>query len=372
MFKEAVMILSQKHEKILEILKVNPFIQQKELAEMIGLSRSATANLLSQLVEEGFLLGKAYVINETRNELIVCVGGANVDSKLILENKVQLYTSNPAQEAVSVGGVARNIAESLGRLGRKVSLLSLIGNDEDGRLIFTQSSPFMLMNNTRMVHGERTGRYTAVIQKNGELIVGLANMNICEKMDAHWIDLNRSHLISAKFIVADTNITKSAFEQLITISKETGLRLVICGVSSPKMKRVPSDIRKVFLAIFNLDESQAYLKTDETDLNKIVNMWLQKGVENVIVTNSTNGIGYGHQNEVKVIDTFKAKKVTDVTGAGDSFASGVLYGLSKDLSFEESIDYGKLVSLLTVQTKDSVRKDLSSKLIEKEMEKLRK
>lgn len=366
------MVLSQKHEKILEILKVNPFIQQKELAEIIGLSRPATANLLSQLVEEGFLLGKAYIVNESRYELIVCVGGANVDCKLTLEEKVQLHTSNPVVEVVSVGGVVRNIAENLGRLGRKVSLMSIIGNDEDGRLLSEQSSPFMSMNNTLMVHDERTGRYTAVIQKDGDLIIGLANMSICEKMDNNWIDINRSHLVSAKFVVTDTNITKSAFEQLLTIAKESQIHLIICGVSAPKTSRIPDDISGVYLVIFNLDESQAYLKTEETDLKKIINLWFEKGVKNVIVTNSTKGIGYGHQGKIKIVEPHRAKKVVDVTGAGDSFTSGVIYGLSKDLPFEEAIEYGKLISLLTVQTSDSVRKDLSSKLIEREMENIRK
>lgn len=365
------MVLSKKHEKILEILKANPFIQQKKLSEIIGLSRSATANLISQLIDEGYLLGKAYVINESRNELIICVGGANIDSKMILENNVKLYTSNPVSEEVSVGGIARNIAENLGRLGRKVSLMSIIGNDENGRFLFSQSTPFMIMNHTQIIVNERTGRYTAVIQKDGELIVGLADMSICKRMDANWIDFNRSHLLSAKFVVADTNIMQSAFEQLITISKETGMRLIICGVTAAKMSRIPSNIQGVYLVIANVSESQAYLKTNETDLYNIVKLWLKKGVSNVIVTSSTSAVGYGHQNEIRVDKPSKTYKITDINRTSDRFASGFLYGLSKDLSFEESLEYGKLTALLANQLGDTIRKDLSSQFIEKELEKYR-
>ena len=46
-------------------------------------------------------------------------------------------TSNPVKSTKSIGGVARNIAENLGRLGENVTFLTAAGNDSEWSLIKT-------------------------------------------------------------------------------------------------------------------------------------------------------------------------------------------------------------------------------------------
>ena len=53
---------------------------------------------------------------------IICIGGANVDRKLYAKHEIANGTSNPVKSSRTVGGVARNIAENLGRLGEKVDI----------------------------------------------------------------------------------------------------------------------------------------------------------------------------------------------------------------------------------------------------------
>lgn len=52
---------------------------------------------------------------------IICIGGANLDRKFYAKFDITSETSNPVKSSTSVGGVARNIAENLGRLGKKSS-----------------------------------------------------------------------------------------------------------------------------------------------------------------------------------------------------------------------------------------------------------
>ena len=51
-------------------LKENPYITQLELAERIGLSRPAVANIISGLMRQRYILGKAYVINERKPDCL--------------------------------------------------------------------------------------------------------------------------------------------------------------------------------------------------------------------------------------------------------------------------------------------------------------
>ena len=79
--------MNKTQERILDEIRKNPYITQQSLANIIGLSRSAIANLIKGLVDEGLIAGRAYILNENRGDLILCIGGANLDTKLnLMEN----------------------------------------------------------------------------------------------------------------------------------------------------------------------------------------------------------------------------------------------------------------------------------------------
>ena len=61
---------------------------------------------------------------------VLVIGGAAVDIVGRLKSELQTDTSNPAQIRYSFGGVARNVAENLARLGQPVRLITVVGEDE--------------------------------------------------------------------------------------------------------------------------------------------------------------------------------------------------------------------------------------------------
>ena len=107
--------LNDKEAAIVKLLRENPFLTQQEMADQLNMSRPALANFISGLMKRGIITGRAYILSED-NE-VVCIGGANVDRKFYMKDAAQLGTSNPAAMSVVIGGVARNIADNLGRLG---------------------------------------------------------------------------------------------------------------------------------------------------------------------------------------------------------------------------------------------------------------
>lgn len=133
--------MSDSEKEILKRIKDNPFISQRELAEAIGLSRPSVANIISGLIQKEYVMGKAYVLNE--DYPIVCIGAANVDRKFYVHKNLVAETSNPVTSTRSIGGVARNIAENLGRLGETVAFLSASGQDSEWEMIKRLSTPFM-------------------------------------------------------------------------------------------------------------------------------------------------------------------------------------------------------------------------------------
>ena len=55
------------------------------------------------------------------SDLVVVIGASALDVVGRLQGKLQMSTSNPALIRTSLGGVARNVAENLARLGQPVS-----------------------------------------------------------------------------------------------------------------------------------------------------------------------------------------------------------------------------------------------------------
>ena len=103
---------------------------------------------------------------------LICIGGATVDWTYRTKDAVHLRTSNPATSERSFGGVARNVAENVARLGAHSSLVSVLGGDENGRAI--RESLDRLDIDTRHIGisaDHATAEYVAVLQPNGDLVL---------------------------------------------------------------------------------------------------------------------------------------------------------------------------------------------------------
>ena len=71
-------------------------------------------------------------LSELSGSSVLVIGASSLDVVARLHDGLQMETSNPARIRTSFGGVARNVAENLARLGQPVSLLSVIGKDRIG------------------------------------------------------------------------------------------------------------------------------------------------------------------------------------------------------------------------------------------------
>lgn len=360
-------MLNENERKVLAMIEEDPFISQQKMAEALGISRSSVATLISALTQKKYLLGRAYVVNQSTG--IYCIGAMNVDRKYYLLDEMALRTSNPATSSVSVGGVARNIAENLGRLQLDVSLLSLAGQDQDYHLIKKETEPYINMQNILQKSGFATGAYNAVLDGQGEMQMAIADMQIYDEMTVDWIGGYFNVLKEAELIILDLNLPYETVEYILTLARQYEVEVVVIPVSGPKMNRLPSDLKSVTWLIVNQDESEAYFDVTvetEADFEGLIDRWLKAGVENVVMTRGSKASLYGNHKGVR--HTFQppvVEQVIDVTGAGDAYAAGIVYGHINQLDPIEAIQYGMTNSYYTIQSAATVRPDLNKdKLIE--------
>lgn len=354
------MMMNEKEQLILQLIREEPFISQNELAEKTGLSRSAVAGYISSLTKAGKLLGRAYVLPKKKD--ILCIGGSNIDRKIQVINTLQYGTSNPAESNHSCGGVARNIAENLGRLGTDVALMTIVGEDHEGEWILDYTKTFVDMSPSQVSPDMATGTYTAVLDTEGELAIALADMSIYDTVDIDFIEKKWGYVASAELVVIDTNFPADVLKQIITRCDEENIPLCITPVSAPKIAKLPQNLQGVTWLIANKDEAEALSGiaiNDEGDFFKAAEIIMGKGVEKVVITRGDKGLIYFTKKGEAGVILPPEVKVEDVTGAGDSLVAGIMYAHLKGLDTESACKIGTACSMLTLQSHETVNPNLN-------------
>lgn len=363
-----MMSLNDKEKLILEIIRENPFVPQQELADVIGLSRSATANLISGLVKKDYLLGKAYVLNE--EEPIICIGGANIDRRYLIKDTLIQGTSNNVQSRTNVGGAARNVAENLGRLEENVMLFSVVGNDTEWKMIEKHSEHFMNIKAVDKIEGCPTGTFMEVIDVDGEMVLGLAEVDIFDKMTPEWINKHLSVLKRSKYIIMDLNCPKETIEFINGFAAQYHIPVVLLTVSVQRLENIPEYLRGIRILITKHNETEAYfnmtIKTDE-DLKEALKKWLAKGLENVIISKGSSKIAFGNNKGETYIFNYSEEQDDHYNwGSNEAFCAGLVYNRLQDKSIFESIKTGLINAYFTSQSLYVVRPNLSKSQLENE------
>ena len=290
---------------------------------------------------------------------LVCIGGANIDRKLRTLATLQMGTSNPSVQFETFGGVARNVAENLARLGLPTQLISAVGDDAVGRALMAQAASVGLSTqNTWVAPGAATGSYTAVLDDNGQMLLALAAMPLTDQLTPRFLKQSSAQRTRARLTVLDLNLPAGSVGALLEEAREQGHALVAVAVSEPKMDRLPRELRGLQCLILNRGELQALLPDARDDAEAIAALQ-GRGVQQIVLTQGGDGVICSQAGEPTRHLPAPAVEVVDVTGAGDAFAAGVCVGLYQsphDLAAACKI--GLRLAALTLQTTATVHPEL--------------
>ena len=346
-----------KKDQLYELIRANPFISQQDLAVQLRLSRSAVAGHIAGLIRERRLLGRAYVMPGSRP--IACIGAANLDRKLRSLATLTMGTSNPARQDESFGGVARNIAENLARLGAPVALTTAIGDDSSGQalLAHAEAAGIDTRGTLRLEH-TCSGTYTAVLDDHGQMLVALADMALYEAITPDFLANRQPRRALAALTVADLNLPLETVASLLDEARRDAVPLVVVAVSQPKMARLPQDLHGLRLLILNQGELETRIGAPiatEADFAAACAAVQAQGAQDVIVTRGEAGVLYtragGGMGQLAATDA----QIVDVTGAGDAFSAAVCWSLfhgSEDL--ELACRRGLKLSAMTLECEETV------------------
>ncbi len=352
---------TSRKDHILQLIQRDPFISQQALAEQCGLSRSAVAGHIANLIREGHILGRAYLLPQTANANppVLCIGGANIDRKLKTLAEFSLATSNPVSQFESFGGVARNIAENLARLGQPTSLIAAFGDDASGRALQAHARSVQIdLSHSLQIAQQSSDSYTAVLNQAGDMLLALAHMQLVEQLDAQFLRTCEPARQQAAMIIADMNLPPSSIALLLAEAQLKNIPLFIVAVSQPKMARLPNNLQGLSLLLLNRAELETRVGKPCNNQQQLAAACAQvqaQGAQHIIVTLGEQGVCYTTPDGLQFLAAPKITEIQDVTGAGDAFSAAVCWSLlqtPQDLTL--ACRRGLTLAALTLQCSTTV------------------
>ena len=287
---------------------------------------------------------------------VLVVGACAIDLKAVPGASLVMATSNPGSVTATPGGVARNIAENLARLGTEVRLASRVGRDGFGRLVLVETAEAGVDVSAVSTDAERTATYLATLDHDGSLSVAVSDFAAIDTMTT-------SHLAPEAFdgvgyVVLDANLPIPVLRAAIERSNDVGAMIILEPVSVAKAARLAQlgGAGPVHLLTPNEDEYASLAQViDPLSLSSWI--CLRRGVEG-----SRLIYGPGIRPDFDAVDIpavpVPAGDVRDVTGAGDAATAGLVHALAQGGSLEDAVAFGHTVAAHTVCSERSVAHDL--------------
>ena len=296
---------------------------------------------------------------------VLCIGAAAVDRTYRLAAPLVPGTSNPVSGRRGFGGVARNVTENLARLGSSASLITLIGDDDDGRaLVEGLTAVGVGTGGVVRVSGRMTATYVAVLTPEGELALGLAEMAILDGLTPDLLNANAERLATTDWVFADCNVTADLMATLADPERRHGYRLAVDPVSVAKSAHLPLDLHGIDLLVLNRDEAAAILGRRglmSLGPQESAAALLRAGAAEVVLTLGADGALAANREGVVRVAATPATPV-DVTGAGDSLMAAVLHALMGEEPLAAAVAFGCRAAALTVASPYTVAPGLNSAL----------
>jgi D-beta-D-heptose 7-phosphate kinase/D-beta-D-heptose 1-phosphate adenosyltransferase len=290
------------------------------------------------------MFGKDFMNNSIKQSSVLVIGDVILDHYVLGScERISPEAPVPVVDFMSedwVLGGAANVANNLSSLGIDTTLAGVVGEDEHGMFIEQQLS-FKKISNLLVKSNERSTTTKTRIISGGQQLLRLdrekkSEINTSEQLEI----IDKIKLSITNFdciIISDYNkglMTDSLTNTLITIANHAGVKVLVDPKNPPFSKFLDAYLIKP-------NRKEAYNETgiyinDIDSFEKAAKVIQNKtNCKVVVITLSEDGLGYFDNGKVGLIPT-QAKKIFDVTGAGDTFIASLAYAILLDKSILDS------------------------------------
>lgn len=355
--------MTQREHQILQWIRENPLISQQELAERAGITRSSVAVHVSNLLRKGIIRGRGYVLAE--DAYVAVVGAVNADISGTPATALVPGDSNPGHVRVTLGGVGRNIAENLSRLGFHTLLMTALGEDAHAGQIRQSCRELGIdLGQSLPVPGARTSTYLCLNDSAGEIVAAVSDMAIYDALTPAYVQSKMDTLNHAALVVIDANLPEQTIEE---VARSCKAPLFADPVSVKKAGRLRGALGS--LTALKPNRPEATLLTgveirSNDDLPRAAEAFFRLGLKNVFISLGAEGVYYHDGRESAILPCFSGP-IVNTTGCGDAFIAAAAAGYLRGERLSEMARMGLAASSLCARAESAVSPEIGMEAIER-------
>ena len=292
---------------------------------------------------------------------ILVMGGAHVDRRGRIAGETAPGASNPGAWFVEAGGGAFNAARNLSRLGHRVRLVSPRGGDADGDIVAAaaaaagvEDSPFIFLDRA-------TPSYTAIIERDGNLVIALADMELYRLFSPRRIQQRamREAIAAAAVILTDANLPAETLAAMCDAARDAGVPTAGIAISPAKVGRFQNCLPALSFLFMNEAEARTLTGVAPETAADWPLALRAAGLSAGVVTRGGKGVIAFDETRAALIVPPEIPALGDVTGAGDSLASGFLSAWMGGADIGQALRHGVAAATITVRSPLAAAEEMS-------------
>ena len=186
-----------------------------------------------------------------------------------------------------------------------------------------------------------------VNEQSGQNMIMVLN-GACNHVTKEYICARKELIEQADYLLVQMEINVDALEEVIRVAHDSGVRVIL----NPAPVQALDDEIMALVDTVTPNETEAAVLTgvnvvDLASAHQAAQVFLSKGVRNVIITLGGNGVYCTDGTREELVERIPVQAV-DTTGAGDAFNGGFITALSNGLDLFEAVRYGNCTGALSV------------------------
>ena len=247
------------------------------------------------------------------------------------------------------GGKGSNQGVAAQRAGAEVTMVTKIGKDDFSEIALKS---FMKEGmDTRLVFKDdklSTGVALILVDENTSENEIVVISGACSNITADDIETARDAIEGSSVFLTQLETNVDAVEKTIDIAHSKGIKVIL---NPAPVQEIPKELYTK-IDYFTPNEVEASILSgitieDIEDARKAAQIFISRGIENVIITMGSKGALVVTPTRDEFIESYKVNAV-DTTGAGDAYNGGFATALAEGKDIFEAARFASAVGALSV------------------------
>lgn len=294
-----------------------------------------------------------------RRKRCAVIGGANIDIGGFPSGRIAMQDSNPGRVRLSAGGVGRNIACNLARLGVETHLIAAFGDDSFADIARSDCARAGVDCSLAFdFKGAASSAYLFIADASGDMQLAVNDMAICDRLTPEALSTRLDALNEMDAVVLDANLPA---ETLAFLAERLAPPLLADAVSTAKAPRLLGAMKNLAAVKPNAIEAEtlAGIPVHGPDsAARAARRLVELGAKRAFITLGERGACCADEGGARFLSG-GAVKLVNATGAGDAFTAALAWGLMNGLTLERCCAAGLAAASIAVESMETVSPDIT-------------